>query len=142
MGVEAGKDCVLKLDDSGDTQRTLTTYVTKVSMDLKGHGLVDVTAMSASGHTWASDELEDCTFSVDFLYDDGSNTVWDVLTGIRGYATARDWEIGPKGSTGGYPKLSGTCFLEGLPMEVSIGDVIRLPGVPFRVNGAVTIGTW
>lgn len=142
MGVEAGKDAFFSLADSGDVVRTLTSYVTKISMALKGHALVDVTAMGASGHAWAPDELEDVTFTVDFLYDDGTNTVWATLNSLRNHTSATAFVIGPKGSTAGYPKVSGDCWLEDMPTEIAIGDVIRVPGVPFKVNGVATVGTF
>lgn len=146
MGVEAGKNVVLKLTDNGDTERTLSAYVTKLSLSLKGKALVDVTAMGDSGHTWASDELEDGSFSVDFLYDSASNTVWDTLcgasNGLRGQTAAKAFEIGPQGSSSGEPKITGTCWLEEPPLEAAIGDVIRMTGVTFRIDGAVTIGTY
>lgn len=142
MGVEAGKNLYLTLDDSGSTERDLTAYVTKITLSLKGKGLVDVTAGGDSGHTWASDELEDGSFSVDFLWDPASNVVHDVLTSLRTVTAAGDFVIGPKGSTAGYPKISGTCWLEDLPMDVTVGDVVRCTGVPFKIDGAVTIGTF
>ena len=142
MGVEAGVNLYLTLDDSGDVERDLTAYVTKITLALKGKTLVDVTAGGDGGHTWASDELEDGSFTVDFLFDAASNLTWDCLSSLRTVTAAKDFVIGPKGSTGGYPKISGTCWLEDLPLDVTVGDVVRLAGVPFRIDGAVTIGTF
>lgn len=146
MAVHAGNDCVLKLTDAGDTERDLSAYVTSLTFDLKGKTLVDVTAMSDSGKTWASDELEDCTFTVDFLYDSGSDTVWDTLcgatNGLRTASTAKAFEVGPEGDESNDPKLTGSCFLESVSTEVPIGDVIRMNGVTFRVSGTVTVGSY
>ena len=74
MALKAGKSVVLKLTDSGDVERTMSTFVSRVMLDLKGKGLVDVTTMGDSGHEWASDELEDGGFTVDFFYDPTAST--------------------------------------------------------------------
>lgn len=143
MGVEAAKDLVLKIDDAGDTQRDLTGYILAFRANFQGHKLIDVTVMGSSGHKWASDELEDNSFEVDFLFDPtASVTPWALFKSIRAYATARDFELGPYGSTGGYEKITGTCFLESMPMEVSLGDMIKLMGAAFKVDGTVTFTTW
>jgi len=144
MALRAGNNAVLILTDGGGA-RTLSDYVKSISLDLKGHGLVDVTCMGDSGHTFASDELEDCSFTVEFVYDDGSNTVWDTLcdatNGLRTSAVARAFEIGPAGSTATYPKLTGNCWLEGVTTPVNVGEMI-LMSATFKVDGAVTVGEY
>lgn len=145
MGLQAGNNAVLKLTDNGDSERTLSSYVKSISVDLKGHGLVDVTCMGDSGHTFASDELENASFTVEFVYDDGSNTVWDTMcdatNGLRTATAAKAFEIGPQGSTNGDPKLTGSCWLEGVTMPVSVGDMISMSAT-FRIDGAVTVGSY
>lgn len=143
MGLEAAKDLVLKIDDAGDVQRTMTGFITGFRANFPGHKLIDVTVMGSSGHKWASDELEDNSFDVDFLFDPTASTgPWALLKSIRAFATARDFEIGPYGVTGGYEKITGTCFLENMPLEVALGDMIKLSGCSFKVDGVVTFTTW
>lgn len=145
MALKAGCDAVLKLTDNGDTERTLSSYVRSIHVDLKGHGLVDVTAMGDSGHEWASDELENCTFTVEFWYDTASNTVWDTLcdatVGLRTATATKAFEIGPDGSTSNDPKLSGNCWLEDVTMPVEVGGMISMSAT-FRVHGAVSVGSY
>jgi len=143
MALEAGKDLVLLLDDSGDTQRTLTSYVLAFRGSFPGHKLIDVTVMGSSGHIWASDELEDNSFEVDFLFDPTADTgPYAVLKTLRNDTSPRDFEIGPYGSTATYQKISGTCWLENFPVEVALGDMIKLSGCSFKVHGAATFETW
>ena len=140
MSFKAGKGVVLNLTDSGDVVRDVSAFVTKVTLSLKGKGLVDVTTMGSSGHQWASDELEDCNFSVDFLFDPTATTgIFAVLKSLRTLTVAKAFEIGPHGSAPGDTRVTGTCFLEDLPLEVSVGDMVKLSGVPFKVDGAVII---
>lgn len=144
MTIRAGNNAVLILTDGGGA-RTLSDYVKSISLDLKGHGLVDVTTMGSSGHKWASDELEDCSFTVEFVYDDGTNTVWDTLAdatnGLRTSTSARAFEIAPHGTTATYPKLTGNCWLESLSVPVAVGDMITC-SASFKVDGACTLGEY
>ncbi len=143
MALKAGKDVAFLLDDSGAVQRTLTGFVLAFRGNFVGHKLIDVTVMGSSGHIWASDELEDNSFEFDFLFDPTASTgPWAVLESIHDYATAVDFEIGPYGSTATYLKISGTCFLENLPIEASIGDMVKLSGCSFKVNGVATFGVF
>jgi len=140
MGLKSGKNVHLTV-----CGQDLSAYVTKLTMSLKGKALVDVTAMGDAGHTWASDELEDGNFSVDFLYDDTATTgPWAALNSATGRTAtaAGTFTIGPQGTTGGYPKIHGTCWLEDLPTEAAVGDMIKLSGVPFKIDGACSVSTF
>jgi len=143
MGFEAGKDVVLKLTDNGDTERTLTSYVLALRASFPGHKLIDVTTMGKSGHKWASDELEDNSFEVDFLFDPTADTgPWAVLKSLRGATSAKAFEIGPYGSVASSVKITGNCWLENLPLEMAIGDMIKMSGVAFKVDETITIGAY
>ena len=143
MGLQGGGKAVLKLADVGGTSRDLSTYVTRIAADLKGHNLVEVTTMGAGGHKWFSDEMEDASLTVDFVYDPTVTTgPWAVLTGLRTATAAGAFELGPQGSATGSPKITGNCWVETVPLEMAIGDVIRLNGIGIKVEGTVTIGTY
>jgi len=145
--MKAGNNAVLVLTDNGGTPtaRTLTSYVRSLDINFKGHALVDVTTMGSSGHKWASDELEDNTFSVEFMYDSSANTVFDTLfgatAGLRTATVARAFEIGPEGSTASMPKFTGNCFLEDVTMPVAVGDMITVSAT-FKVDETVTVGVY
>lgn len=118
--------------------KDLSAYVTNVTLDLKGKSLVDVTAMGAAGKAWASDELNDVSFTVDFLFDDtGTIGSWAVLEALWDGDAAFAFVLGINGNAA--PKLEGTCWLETLPIPVAIGDMVRIQGVVFRVEGAPTV---
>jgi len=139
MGAKPGNDAHLTLISTD-----VSAYVTAIHMNLKGHGLVDVTAMGAAGHTWASDELLDETFTVDFLFESVVASLWDVLVALRGSGAAQACIIGPIGTTPAVdiPKITGNVWMEDLPMEIVIGDMIRLTGVPFRFSNGATVDTY
>lgn len=143
MGLEAGKDVAFLLDDSGAVQRTLTSFVLAFRGNFVGHKLIDVTVMGSSGHKWASDELEDNSFEFDFLFDPTASTgPWAVLESLHNHTAAVDFEIGPYGSTATYLKIHGTCWLENLPIEASIGDMVKLTGCTFKVEETASFDTF
>lgn len=139
-GLKAGKAYV-RIHDSV-ALRDLSAYVTAVHMSLKGHALIDVTTMGDSGHKWASDELQDASFSIDFLYEATANGVMNTLLGLRYQTTAYAFEIGPAGSGSGEYKITGTCFIEEIPVESVIGDMVRLTGVTFKIQDVPTVATY
>ena len=142
MTLESGKDVSLLLDDSGAVERDLSTFILALRANFTGHKLIDVTTMGNTGHRWASDELEDNTFEADFMFDPTTSTgVWAVLQSLRAYATPVDFVISPYGTTAGYVKISGTCFLENFPVEAVVGDMVKMSGATFRVDGVVAFGT-
>ena len=120
----------------------VSAFLTAIHMSLKGHGLVDITAMGATGYKWASDELLADSFTVDFLFDSGQSSLWDILEVLRLATTAQICVIGPYGTTAGYVKISGNVWMEDLPMEVTLGDMIRLTGVPFKFHDGATLGVF
>jgi len=143
MGLEAGKDCFFTLEDSIPTVRNLTGYVLAFRGNFTGHKLIDVTVMGSTGHLWASDELEDNSFEFDFLFDPIATTgPWAVLESLRDETEVAAFVIGPYGNTGGYLEISGNCWLENLPIEVSLGDMVKLSGCSFKVHGAAAFGTF
>ena len=134
MGTKHGNDAVVKL---GAGATDVSAYVTAIHMSLKGHGLVDVTTMGAIGHKWASDSLLDDSFTIDFLFDTTLASMFNELASFRSAEEAIAIVISPYGEDTGSLKITGNGWMEDLPMEVAIGDMIRLTGVPFRFdNGA------
>jgi len=142
--VATAKSVVFKLTTSAE--KDLSVYVVKISANFKGHALIDVTTMGAAGHQWAPDELEDNSFSVDLMWDKAADGPWDVLKTFSRYGIAdgaKAFELGPEGSTSTYPKITGTCWMEGdLPVEMAIGDMIKITGVNFKCEEDVTFGTY
>jgi hypothetical protein len=145
MALIPGNDAVLILTDGGDSARTLSAYVKKITMNFKARTLIDTTCMGDAGRTWTPDDLEDGTFTVEFVVDDGTNTVWDTLfdatVGLRVATAAKAFEIGPKGTTATYPKFTGSCWLEDAPIPVAVGELVTCTAT-FKVEGAVTVGTY
>ena len=134
MALKVGSNCYLYLNLTD-----LSAYVTGGSLDLKGKTLVDVTAMGASHRAWASDELGDVSFTLDFLFDDtGAVGPWIQLELMWDKNTVTTYELRPNG-TGTNPIIAGNCYIENVPMAIAIGDMIRMSGIVFKNTGTPTV---
>ena len=142
-GVQPGKKVYFSLARSqGGAEKDLSSVITSVKMNLKGHGLVDVTTMGSSGHKWASDQLEDNTFTVDFLFDADTDLSYEVLEDLRNITEAVEFTIRPIGSTSGNPEITGQCWIENFPIDATVGtNVVVITGVSFKGEDGITVGT-
>lgn len=142
-GLQPGKKVYLTIARSqGGAEKDLSSLTLNVKMNFKGKGLVDVTTMGASGHQFASDQLEDNSFTADFMWDADTDKTYEVLEDLRNIAEPVEFTIGPIGNTSGNPKITGQLWTEDFPVEASVGDMVKMTGVPFRVHGAITVSTF
>ena len=136
----------------GSTYVDLTDHVTSITINRQFDEL-DVTAMGATGHSFIAG-LESSTISIDFLNDDATGQVMQILNTLVGNvapfkivqtATA----IGALTSTATIsatnPLYSGSVLVNKLtPIAGKIGDV-AVQSLTFTVSGAITVatsGTW
>lgn len=132
MALVVGNKAVVTLNDIA-----LSLYVTHISIDLKGKTLIDITAMGATGKAWASDKLNDVSFTIDFLFDKEALGSWAVLEQLWDSDVAFNFVI--KFHVDESHEISGTCMMETLPVTIALGDMIRIPGVAFKVIGSPTV---
>lgn len=121
-----------------------TTLVTSLSNKTRScdfsrtQDLPDATAFNGSGAKSFVAGLNEGEFALEFFWD---STVDSHLSGLIGYTTAVNFQYGPDGSTTGYPKYTGTCFLSNLSMPATVGDVKTITAT-FKPTGAITRGTF
>ena len=117
----------------------LSAWVTRLDVNLKGYSLVDVTAMGDLGRTWVADRISEVTMTMDFLYDNDAAGPWrtlEVLWDSNAYFDIYVDLLQPAG----LPTITGNGWLDGgLPIQLAIGDMIRLAGVAFKFDGVPTI---
>lgn len=117
----------------------LSSWVTKLDLNLKGYSLVDVTAMGDTGKKWASDRLSEVSMNVDFLWDDGAVGPWRLLETLWDSDAYFDIYVDLL-QPAGLPTINGNGWLDGgLPVQMAIGDMIRMNGVVFKFEGVPTI---
>jgi len=136
----------------GSTYVDLTDHVTLITINRQFDEL-DVTAMGATGHAFIAG-LESSTISIDFLNDDATGQVMQILNTLVGTvapfkivqtATA----IGALTSTATIsatnPLYTGSVLVNKLtPIAGKVGDV-AVQSLTFTVSGAITpaiTGTW
>jgi len=139
MSFRHGKNAVFTLDDSGGTARALRAFLNSVTGLPGARGLSEVTAFGDDG-TKSIPSLANVTFSIAGHFDDTATTgIWVVLNSIRLADAASDFEYGPAGSTAGYPKITGQCWLTEFTVDASVSERVPIAAT-FQVEGIPTVG--
>lgn len=141
MAFTHGKDAAFKIDDSGDTLRTLTSYVDNVSGLPGARDLSGVTAMGDSG-TKSIPGLQNVTFSISGHFDSTATTgPYAVLNSLRTATATASFEYGPEGATAGDTKLYGECWMTEFTTDASVTEKVSF-SASFQVDGTVSTGTF
>lgn len=141
MAFVHGKNSVFKIDDSGGTLRTLTTYVDTVSGLPGGRELATVTAFGDSG-TKSIPGLQNVTFSISGHFDSTATTgPYVVLNSLRAATATASFEFGPEGGTSGLVKLYGECWLTEFTCDSSVSEKVSF-SASFQVDGTVSNTTY
>ena len=129
------------LTDSGATSRNLSTDVVSIEGLPGPRTLLDNTPLGATGRTYHPG-LQDVKFTVEFLYNDTADTGSAiVIKNLRAHTAATAFIFGPKGSTTGFEKWSGTCWVSNPGIGIRIGSLVSIT-VEFTVKGALTAGVF
>lgn len=141
MAFVHGKDAVFKLDDSGGTLRTLSSYIDNVSGLPGGRELSPVTAFGDSGEKNIPG-LQVVSFSIAGHFDSTATTGPNaVINSLRAATATASFEYGPEGGTSGKVKFSGECWLENYEVSAEVGGKVSFTA-SFKVDGTVTAGTF
>jgi hypothetical protein len=140
MALFDSKNSVFQLHD-GTSLRNISPYISSIDGLPGAKELVDVTGLGASGRAFKP-SLENVVISLELLWSDDASVGPDtVLRLVRAATSAVAWDYGPEGSTAGYQKYSGTCWLKDYKIQTRIGDYVKAK-VELQVEGALTIGTY
>lgn len=131
-----GRNTVFKVESAANNLTDISNVLKEVNFPRE----VDTPETTAFGSTTRSYVVGfiNATFTASGMYDP---TVDALLNGILGFATARDFEYGPVGSTIGSPKYTGECYLTNYSATGSVTDMVGI-SADFQVNGAVTRSTY
>ena len=129
------------VDDTGGTQRDLSTYITEVR-GLPGlRSLNEVTALGDSGVKFIPG-LEDVSIALSGIFDDTATSGPDAVLGpLRTHTSAVDFEYGPEGSGTGDVKYSGTCWMLYYELRSRVGNKVEWTAA-LQVEGVVSRGTY
>ena len=135
------KDSVFNIDDTGSTTRDISAFITNIDGIPGERELNEVTALGDGGRKYIPG-LENVVITLEGIYDDTTTTGPDAILGpLRTHTTADIWDYGPKGSTGGFPKYSGTCWVRRYEIISRVGDQV-IWRAELQVDGQVTRGTY
>lgn len=141
MAFAHGKDSAFKIDDSGGTLRTLSTYTDEVSGLPGERNLAEVTAFGDQG-TKSIPGLVNATFSASGHYDSTVTTGPDaVLSGLLNATATATFEYGPEGAGSGKVKYSGECWMTKYEVNSQVAEKVSW-SAEFQVDGVVTRGTF
>lgn len=141
MSFVHGKSSIFKLDDSGGTLRTLTSYVDSVQGLPAGRNLSEVTVFGDSG-TKSVPGLVNATFTISGHFDSTATTGPNaVLNSLRAASATASFEYGPEGSSTGNTKFSGECWMTEYTVNSAVADKVGFSAT-FQVDGTVTAGTY
>jgi predicted secreted protein len=138
MAFRHGKNAVFKVDNSGGTLTDISAYLNDVSLPRSIETAETTTFGVTGGSKTYVVGLNDATVSVSGKYD---STVDAHLAGILGQDASVSFEYGPAGSTAGYIKFTGECFLTKYDVKSPVGDVVTF-SADFQVTGSITRATY
>ena len=138
---DSSKSKFLVTDSGGTANRDLSTFITEISGLPGARNLNEATALGDSGATFHPG-LENVTISISGHFDDTATTGPEAVLGpLRTHTAAVAFSYGPKGSTSGFLKYSGTFWVTELAVDSSVGSLVAWSS-SLQVEGTVTRGTF
>jgi len=123
------------LDNSGGSLTDITAYVDTVNLQ-DAVDASEVTVLGANSRTYI-EGLAGTTISVSGPLD---STLYSQIVGIRQSGSTRSFEYLPLGNTGGYPQITGECFVSSFSVNAQVGSPATFSAT-LTVTGDVTYGT-
>lgn len=139
-GKSAGNNLNFQLDDSAGTLQDITAYIKKVDGLPSKREFGDVTTGGASGHLrWPT--ITDGQITIGCVFDDAANSAWSIMKSFQADTATRSFIYGPAGSSSGYQKISGECWISEVSVPADVTKVTEFSAV-LLVDGADTLGTF
>jgi hypothetical protein len=140
-GKTTGKSLQFTLDNQGGAGAVdISSYVKGVS-GLPGEiELADVTTGGATGYKYYP-ALQKGDFSLECVFDDAASSAWTITKDFMSDTVSRSFVFGPAGSTSGYAKISGECWIKKVSLPVKTTELVTFT-IDCVLDGALTIGTY
>ncbi len=140
-GKKYGNTLVFKLDvQGGATLKDISAAIKSVDGLPAEHDMGDVTTGGSLGPKWLRG-LPKATITLECVYDDATDSAWDVVKNFKTDTTTRSFEYGPAGSTGGYVKVLGELDIVDVKLNAKVSDQLMFT-IKANLSGADTIGVW
>lgn len=139
-GKAHGKNLIFWLDTQAGVLKNISARVRSVSGLPGEKEMGDVTAAGGSGYSYLPG-LQKADFSLECVFDDATDTAYDVVKNFLSDTATRSFEFGPAGSTAGYAKVTGECWIKKVTLPGKVTDPLIFT-IDAVVDGAITIGVW
>lgn len=146
MAYKMGKDSVFKLDNGAGSLTDISAYLTDVGGLPGGVETDDTTTMGDSARESIPGLKDAARISLKGVFDTGASASDKQLSDLYaagGQLTAGgsiSFEWNPGGTTSGYPKYTGECWLTSYVTESAVGTKVAFTA-ELQVTGGVTRGT-
>ncbi len=121
----------------------ISPYITSIDGLPGAAELFEVTGLGAHGRAFVKG-LENVLISLELMWSDDASVGPDTVIGpLRAYSqsSASAFVYGPKGTTNGYPKYSGNCWVRDYKITARVGNLITAR-CDLQVDGVVSRGTF
>ena len=133
------KNASFYLDDSSATCRAMSGRINSVTLGQSAEA-PEVTSFGEGTRTRLNDGLKDYELTFDAFYDEASNQVDAILSGLIGGSTV--FQLGPSGSTSTLVKYSGCVVLTDYTINLGVADAATVSMTLAPRTGSLTRTTW
>jgi hypothetical protein len=127
--------------DTGTTERDITDYIISIEGLPGPRELSESTTLNRAGR-YFHPTLENVVITLELVGSKDALVGTDTVFGPQRQDTAvRAFVYGPFGSTGGFPKYSGNCWVRNYTITGRVGTLITAR-VELQVQGIVSRGTY
>ncbi len=126
--------------DKDAAEQNITPYIKSIDGLPGPRGLVDATALGAAGKAWAVG-LQDVVFTIELMWSSDASVGPDTVFGpLSRWTASTAFIYAPKGSTGGFRKYYGNCWVKTFNIHTKVGELL-MATVECQVDGVVNYGT-
>ncbi len=127
---------VFTIKDTGGTARNISPYIKSIDGLPGPRGLVDATALGATGKAWAVG-LEDYTITIELMWSSDANVGPDtIFAGLSRHTAATQFVFTPIGTGRTY---TGNCWVKNYNIHTKIGDLLTAT-VELQSDGPISVG--
>lgn len=129
------------IQDSGGTERDISDYIISISGLPGPRELNESTTLNRSGRYWHP-TLENVVITLEVVLSKDANVGTETVFGpLRTHTATRTFYYGPFGSTGGFPKYTGSCWVRNFNITGRVATLL-IASVELQVQGTITRTTF
>jgi len=129
------------IQDSSGTERDITDYIVSIAGLPGPRDLSEATTLNRSGRYYHP-TLENVVVTLELVGSKDALVGTDTVFGpLRTHTATRTFFYGPFGSTGGYPKYTGSCWIRNYNITGRVGNLLTAT-VELQVQGTVSRTTF